>query len=167
MKTYGYSRVERHRRQKKPLYTKWWLWLIVALVIVSLGFSGFKLYSSHHWSAPYYDQTGSHVLIDKKNNNLNDDQRKKFYAIAHSAVKSEYPKLYFDNLSDTGIYVKKLNAPQTYQIDYFCKTDFALKMKFHTRLNIKLKNKSSKGKTPFTYSHFQSNLDVFSSANKK
>ena len=145
----------------KPFYTKWWIYVILVAILVLGGF-GIKSYVNYrHWSAPYYNQTGSHVLLSDKVDKLNDDQKEAFYGIAKSAIQSKDSKISFDNLKDKGLYVEKMNKKKTYHIEYVCQSDLILKMNFRTSMNITLNKNSLKEDSSFNFYDYKSDLTNF------
>lgn len=102
------SRQNIRRKIKKPFYTKWWLWLIVLFVLIGSGFGIKSFVNYRHWSVPYYNQAGDHVLLSSNVDKFNDDQEKSFYAIAQGAIESKEKNISFDNLNDKSLYVEKL-----------------------------------------------------------
>ena len=148
----------------KPFYTKWWIYVILVAILVLGGF-GIKSYVNYrHWSAPYYSQTGSHVLLSDKVDKLNDDQETAFYNIAKGAIQTKDSKVSFDNLKDKGLYVKKLNKKKTYHIEYVCQSNLIIKMNFRTSFNATLKSNSLKEDTKFDFYDYKSDLTDFTTA---
>jgi len=142
----------------KPFYTKWWIYVILVAVLIGGGF-GIKSYVNYrHWSAPYYNQTGSHNLLSSKVDKLNDDQETAFYDIAKGAMQTQDKNLNFDNLNDDSLYVEKINKKKTYHIEYVCQSNLFLKIKFRTSLNVTLKKSSLKEDTKFIFYDYKSDL---------
>ena len=158
------SRSRVSRRKHKPLfYRKWWLWLIVAILLLAGGF-GIKSYVNYrHWSAPYFNKTENHVLLSDKVDKLNDDQEEAFYDIARNAIKSKESNIGFDNLKDKSLYVEKTNKKRTYHIEYVCQSDVLVKFNFRTSMNVVLKNNSLKNDNRFKFYDYKSDLTEFTS----
>lgn len=152
------SRISRYKHQKKRTSLKW-LWGLILVVVMISGGLGIKAYVNYrHWSAPYYNQTGEHVLYSRNITKLNDDQINKFYDIARGAIKAEDSKMDFTNISDRGLYVKKLNSKHKYHIEYICSSDIYSKFKFKTSFDVELDNNSLRQNVNFKYYNYESDL---------
>ncbi|KRK80277.1 hypothetical protein [Companilactobacillus nodensis] len=156
------SRSSRHRQRKnKPFYQNIKFWIItftsiIALVALFFGVQKYREYKS--WQAPYYSQTGKHVLLSSDTDKLSDNQEEAFYNLVKGAIKSDDSKADFTNIEDKSLYVEKMKQKQTYYIEYVCTSNILVKLNYKTSVIIKLKSSDLKNSTKFTYWDFHSTL---------